>query len=144
MVRGPKKHMKRLNAPKHWMLSKMGGIWAPKPAPGPHKQRECLPLSLILRNRLKYALSRKEALMVVMQKQVLVDGKVRTELNYPAGFMGESSPCVCQRRFGRMHKQCLMPRCAMCSLTLFYHSRFFIRPTFFPNSLFSFVLSRRC
>lgn len=27
MVRGPKKHMKRLNAPKHWMLDKLGGIF---------------------------------------------------------------------------------------------------------------------
>lgn len=89
MVRGPKKHMKRLNAPKHWMLAKMGGIWAPKPAAGPHKQRECLPLSIILRNRLKYALTRKESLMICMQKLVTVDGKVRTELNFPTGFMGK-------------------------------------------------------
>jgi hypothetical protein len=89
MVRGPKKHMKRLNAPKHWMLSKMGGIFAPKPAAGPHKTRECLPLSLVLRNRLKYALTRRESMMILMQKHVKVDGKVRTELNYPTGFMGE-------------------------------------------------------
>lgn len=89
MVRGPKKHMKRLNAPKHWMLSKMGGIFAPKPSSGPHKQRECLPLSIILRNRLKYALTRKESQMVVMQKLVKVDGKTRTDMNFPAGFMGE-------------------------------------------------------
>jgi ribosomal protein S4E len=27
MVQGHKKHMKRLAAPKHWMLSKLGGIW---------------------------------------------------------------------------------------------------------------------
>jgi small subunit ribosomal protein S4e len=27
MARGPKKHLKRLNTPKHWMLSKMDGIW---------------------------------------------------------------------------------------------------------------------
>lgn len=27
MVRGPKKHLKRLNAPKHWMLDKLGGIF---------------------------------------------------------------------------------------------------------------------
>ena len=27
---------------------------APKPSPGPHKQRECLPLILVLRNRLKF------------------------------------------------------------------------------------------
>jgi small subunit ribosomal protein S4e len=79
--------LKRLNAPKHWMLNKMGGIFAPKPAAGPHKSRECLPLSIILRNRLKYALTRKEAMMIVMQKSIKVDGKVRTELNYPAGIM---------------------------------------------------------
>jgi len=69
------------------MLSKLGGVFAPKPASGPHGGRECLPLSLILRNRLKYALTRKESLMIVMKKAVRVDGKVRTELNYPAGFM---------------------------------------------------------
>ncbi len=91
MVRGPKKHLKRLNAPKHWMLAKMGGIWAPKPAAGPHKSRECLPISLILRNRLKYALTRKESQMIVMQKLIKVDGKTRTEVNFPAGFMGASS-----------------------------------------------------
>ncbi len=27
MTRGPKKHLKRLNAPKHWMLNKLGGIF---------------------------------------------------------------------------------------------------------------------
>lgn len=33
MVRGPKKHLKRLNAPKHWMLDKLGGIFV-SPADG--------------------------------------------------------------------------------------------------------------
>jgi len=87
MVRGPKKHMKRLNAPRHWMLDKLGGVFAPKPAPGPHKQRECLPLALIIRNRLKYALTYKEVTAVVMSRAIKVDGKVRTEKCYPAGFM---------------------------------------------------------
>lgn len=87
MGRNNAKHQKRLSAPKHWMLAKMGGVFAPKAAAGPHKGRECLPLSIILRNRLKYALSRKESMMIVMQRTVKVDGKVRTELNYPAGFM---------------------------------------------------------
>ncbi|KAL8138823.1 hypothetical protein V2J09_004824 [Rumex salicifolius] len=36
MARGLKKHMKRLNAPKHWMLDKLGGAFAPKPSSGPH------------------------------------------------------------------------------------------------------------
>mmetsp|Transcript_33114 Transcript_33114/g.53164 ORF Transcript_33114/g.53164 Transcript_33114/m.53164 type:complete len:247 (-) Transcript_33114:3262-4002(-) len=69
------------------MLDKMGGIWAPRPSAGPHKQRECLPVVLMLRNRLKYALTAKEVLSICMRKLVKVDGKVRTDPNFPAGFM---------------------------------------------------------
>eukprot|EP00462_Mataza_sp_D1_P002588 CAMPEP_0175109568 /NCGR_PEP_ID=MMETSP0086_2-20121207/13448_1 /TAXON_ID=136419 /ORGANISM="Unknown Unknown, Strain D1" /LENGTH=280 /DNA_ID=CAMNT_0016387271 /DNA_START=34 /DNA_END=876 /DNA_ORIENTATION=+ len=87
MARGPKKHLKRLNAPKHWMLNKLGGDWAPRPSTGPHKMRDCLPMCLILKNRLKYALTRQETQTIVMRKLVEVDGKVRTDLNYPCGFM---------------------------------------------------------
>lgn len=79
--------MKRLAAPRHWMLSKMGGAWAPRPSTGPHKLAECLPLSLVLRNRLKYALNRREVVMCVMRRQIKVDSKVRTDVNYPCGFM---------------------------------------------------------
>lgn len=86
MARGPKKHLKRLNAPHHWMLSKMAGIWAPRPSTGPHKLRECLPIVLILRDRLKYALDAREVLIVCMNRQVQVDGKVRTDPRFPAGF----------------------------------------------------------
>lgn len=86
MARGPKKHLKRLNAPKHWMLSKLGGIWAPRPSTGPHKLRECLPVALVLRNRLKYALTRREVNMITMRRLVKVDGKVRTDMNFPTGF----------------------------------------------------------
>jgi len=87
MARGPKKHLKRLNAPKHWMLDKLGGTWAPRPSCGPHKLRECLPLVLILRNRLKYALTRRECVMIVNRRLVKVDHKVRSDMNYPVGFM---------------------------------------------------------
>jgi len=86
MARGPKHHLKRLNAPKHWMLDKLGGIWAPRPSTGPHKLRECLPLSLVLRNRLRYSLTRRETVMIVLRRLVQVDHHVRTDLNYPAGF----------------------------------------------------------
>eukprot|EP00526_Cylindrotheca_closterium_P029865 CAMPEP_0113625074 /NCGR_PEP_ID=MMETSP0017_2-20120614/12946_1 /TAXON_ID=2856 /ORGANISM="Cylindrotheca closterium" /LENGTH=58 /DNA_ID=CAMNT_0000535165 /DNA_START=19 /DNA_END=191 /DNA_ORIENTATION=- /assembly_acc=CAM_ASM_000147 len=57
MARGPKKHLKRLHAPRHWNLGKMTGVWAPRPSQGPHKLRECLPMCVILRDRLKYALT---------------------------------------------------------------------------------------
>jgi len=87
MVRGPKKNLKRLNAPKHWMLDKLGGVFAPRPSPGPHKLRECLPLIILLRNRLKYALTKREVTFILMQRLVKVDNKVRTDPNYPSGFM---------------------------------------------------------
>ena len=60
---------------------------APKPSSGPHKTRECLPLILLLRNRLKYALTGKEVTSILMQRLVEVDGKVRTDKTYPVGFM---------------------------------------------------------
>ncbi|KAJ3214205.1 40S ribosomal protein S4 [Dinochytrium kinnereticum] len=87
MPRGQKKHLKRLNAPKHWMLDKLTGTWAPRPSPGPHKLRESLPLVVFLRNRLRYALTGKETKSIVMQRLIKVDGKVRTDHTYPAGFM---------------------------------------------------------
>ena len=87
MVRGPKKHLKRLAAPHHWMLDKLGGVFAVRPRSGPHKLRECLPLNLFLRNRLKYALNYTEVKQILKQRVIRVDGKVRTDHKFPAGFM---------------------------------------------------------
>jgi len=87
MPRGPRKHLKRINAPKHWMLDKLGGVFAPRPSSGPHKLRECLPLVLLLRNRLKYALNLREVKKILVQRIVKVDHRIRTESTYPAGFM---------------------------------------------------------
>jgi small subunit ribosomal protein S4e len=69
------------------MLDKLTGRYAPRPSTGPHKLRECLPLIIFLRNRLKYALTYHEVKMILKQRQVYVDGKVRTDITYPAGFM---------------------------------------------------------
>merc|ERR1712087_899016 len=64
-----------------------GGIWAPKPSAGPHKLRECMPLLILLRNRLKYALTCKEVKYILMQRLIKVDSKIRTDMKYPSGFM---------------------------------------------------------
>ena len=86
MPRGPKRHLKRLFAPKDWMLSKLTGVFAPRPRAGPHKLRECMPLAVILRNRLKYALNGRETQMILRQKLVNVDSRPRMDPKYPAGF----------------------------------------------------------
>ena len=65
----------------------MGGIWATRPSQGPHKLRECLPLTVILRDRLKYALTGKECVQICMERCVKIDGKVRTDEAFPVGFM---------------------------------------------------------
>jgi len=87
MARGTIKHLKRSYAPSHWMLGKLNGRYAPKPSAGPHKLRECLPLIVMLRERLKYALTYREVKMIVMQRLIKVDGKARTDMFFPAGFM---------------------------------------------------------
>ncbi|GAC71738.1 uncharacterized conserved protein [Moesziomyces antarcticus T-34] len=115
LVRGPKHHLKRLNAPSSWMLDKLSGTYAPRPSNGPHKLREALPLvvsidstrqiqqhpadkpaqhrtderdadKILLRNRLKYALTGREVNAITAQRLIKVDGKVRTDPTYPTGF----------------------------------------------------------
>jgi len=85
--RGPKHHLKRVCAPKSWMLDKLSGVFAPRPTPGPHKLRECMPLMVFLRNRLKYALTYIECKKIVKQRLIKVDGKIRTDSKYPIGMM---------------------------------------------------------
>merc|ERR1719456_782484 len=46
-----------------------------------------MPLIVLLRNRLKYALTYDEVKKIVMQRLIKVDGKVRTDMRYPAGNM---------------------------------------------------------
>ncbi|CDW96668.1 hypothetical protein [Sporisorium scitamineum] len=133
LVRGPKHHLKRLNAPSSWMLDKLSGTYAPRPSNGPHKLREALPLvdrqktedgisqywskavgssrkaysaysldpnspqhwtstaqtkhgKILLRNRLKYALTGREVNAITAQRLIKIDGKVRTDPTYPTGF----------------------------------------------------------
>ena len=78
-----KKHQKRLSAPSHWLLDKLSGVYAPKPSAGPHKLRDCMPLIVFIRNRLKYALNYRETKAILMQRLIKVDGKVRTDIDLP-------------------------------------------------------------
>ena len=87
MGTGLKKHLKRFAAPRSWMLDKLGGVFAPRPMRGGHKLKQSIPIILIIRNRLKYALNYKEAKKIVSQRLIKVDNKIRTDSRFPAGFM---------------------------------------------------------
>lgn len=89
MARGPKKHMKRMFAPHHWFLDKCRGVYATRPSTGPHKMRECLPLTTLLRQRLKYALNGLESLKICRDKDnnIKIDNRVRRDHRFPLGLM---------------------------------------------------------
>jgi small subunit ribosomal protein S4e len=87
MPRCNRNHLKRLAAPHHWMLAKTAGKFATKPVSGPHKASESLPVILLLRNRLKYALNAREVTTICKRRLVTIDGKIRTDPRYPAGLM---------------------------------------------------------
>lgn len=81
--------MKRMWAPKHWCLDKLRGVFATRPSTGPHKLRECIPMTVLLRNRLSYALNGQEAIKICKDKSgnCKVDGKVRRDHRFPLGCM---------------------------------------------------------
>jgi small subunit ribosomal protein S4e len=89
MARGPKKHLKRVTAPHSWLMNKMGGNFAVRPAQGPHKLRESIPLQVVLRDKLNLALNGREAQLILHQKEgmIKVDKKIRRNHKYPVGFM---------------------------------------------------------
>jgi len=105
MARGPKKHLKRIRTPKSWMLDKLTGVYAPRPRTGPHKLRECLPLQLVLRNRLKYALTGRECDVILGEKDnaVKIDNKIRRDKKYPVGLMDVVSIPKCGDYFRMLY-----------------------------------------
>jgi len=70
-----------------------------KPSSGPHKARESMPVTLFLKNKLKYALTTKEVKYILKQRLVKIDGKVRTDFKFPAGFMDVIQIEKCNENF---------------------------------------------
>ena len=89
MARGPKKHFKRIRAPKSWLMDKMGGVFTVRPSEGPHSLRESIPLQVVLRDKLHFARTGREVDVILHQKEGLVhvDKKIRRNPKYPVGLM---------------------------------------------------------
>merc|ERR1719498_1608873 len=87
--KGQRKIIKRVAAPKQWYLGKLKGVYATRPTAGPHKLRECIPMSVLLQQRLKYAFTRDESRRIANSKDgnIKVDGKVRRNFRFPLGNM---------------------------------------------------------
>lgn len=79
--------LKRKPAPRFWPIHRKEAVWIVRPSSGPHSLEKCLPLSLVLRDILKVAETRKEAKKIISQGKVYVDGKVRLKDDFPVGLM---------------------------------------------------------
>jgi small subunit ribosomal protein S4e len=79
--------LKRKPAPRFWPIHRKEAVWIVRPSSGPHSLEKCLPLSIVLRDILEVAETRKEAKKIITQGKVYVDGKVRLKDDFPVGLM---------------------------------------------------------
>lgn len=85
--KGKTARLKRKPAPKFWPIHRKEDPWVLKPSSGPHSLQGCLPLSLVLRDILGVAQTRKESQTLLYQGKVLVDGKIIHKDDFPVGLM---------------------------------------------------------
>ncbi len=85
--KGKTGRLKRKPAPDFWPIHKKEFTWVVKPASGPHSLENCLSLTLVLREVLGVAKTKKEAGMILSEGKVIVDGKVRRKADFPVGVM---------------------------------------------------------
>lgn len=82
-----KRHLKRLAAPKSWLIKRRGLTFVTKPNPGPHSLKLALPLEIVIRDILGVAKNSREVKKILYDDEVLVDGIRRKELKFPVGIM---------------------------------------------------------
>ncbi|MDM7274631.1 MAG: 30S ribosomal protein S4e [Thermoprotei archaeon] len=84
---GGSRHLKALTAPEFWPILRKEYKWTVKPRPGPHSANASIPLLLIVRDVLGYALTAREARRLIAEGHFKVDGAVRKDYKFPVGFM---------------------------------------------------------
>ncbi|MDR2203599.1 MAG: 30S ribosomal protein S4e [Nitrososphaerota archaeon] len=85
--KGKTARLKRKPAPKYWPIHRKESPWVVKPASGPHSQQTCLPMTLVLRDVLGIACTRKEGKLILSGGKVQVNGIVRKKDDFPIGLM---------------------------------------------------------
>jgi small subunit ribosomal protein S4e len=85
--KGKTARLKRKPAPRFWPIHRKELPWIVKPSSGPHSLQNCLSLTLVLRDMLDVAETRKEGKMILNQGSVQVNGKIRQKDDFPVGLM---------------------------------------------------------
>ncbi|MCI4350630.1 MAG: 30S ribosomal protein S4e [Thermoplasmata archaeon] len=79
--------LKRRAAPRAWTVPRKGTKWIKRPAPGPHKTDESIPILLVVRDLRHLAASARETRVLLRTGAVRVDGKVVKDLSRGVGLM---------------------------------------------------------
>jgi len=85
--KGKTARLKRKPAPRFWPIHRKELPWVVKPSSGSHSLQSCLPLTLVLRDILGVAQTRREGKLILAQGKVQVDGIVRKKDDFPVGLM---------------------------------------------------------
>src|SRR2546427_8415 len=83
---GPRQ-LKREPSPGFWPIHRKEYTWAPRTRPGPHAREKSLPLMIIVRESLGLANIAKEAIKIISEGKVKVDGVIRRDRRFPVGLM---------------------------------------------------------
>lgn len=78
-------HLKRLNTPKRWNISKKKTTFIARTSPGPYSKEMSLPLIVILRDHLNLVSTKQQAKVLANSKSILVNNKAITDLNHAVG-----------------------------------------------------------
>ena len=84
-------HLKRINAPKSWPVERKVNKFITKPSPGTHKLEDSMPLGVILREILKIGKKKRDIKLILNNKNVLVDNKVRKVFDFAVGIFDSLS-----------------------------------------------------
>ena len=85
--KGKPGRLKRNPSPKFWPIHRKEFTWVVRPASGPHDLENSLSLTLVLRDILGVAKTKKEAGMILAQGKLAVDGITRKRADFPVGIM---------------------------------------------------------
>ena len=80
-------HIKRLAAPKTWVIHRKEHKWTTRQTPGPHSLSNSIPLNDVIKTFLGLASTTREVKKILNSGKILIDGKVRKDHKFPVGIM---------------------------------------------------------
>ena len=82
-----RKHLKRLSMPKTWQIKRKGISYVVRPKPGAHNFKLGLSMTVMLRDIMGIAKTKKDVKAILNNNEVLVDGIRRKSDDFIIGFM---------------------------------------------------------